>query len=202
MNKEIGPYYVLGTIVDEPQATYGNCTVRDIYGEEIYIYGLRGANDERYDALAVPPKKGDTVLVFGNALLYKKDEQSTPQAELKNARIYACIETVPITEALAMGNALGENEVTAEEYAVLGRIVTEPHATYGNCTVAAGEGETLYIYGLYDASGALRYDALEEKPTLSDLVIVKGRIKKYVKEGGTPLVEIENGRVMLFRSEK
>lgn len=202
VNVEVGPYYVLGRIVDDPQETYGNCTIRDLHGNEIYIYGLRGANDERYDALAYQPKKGDTVLVLGNALLYQKDAESELLPELKNVRIQRCFETVPISEALSIGNALQDNASTAEEYAVLGRIVSEPHEVYGNCTVAEDENETLYIYGLYDESGNVRYDSFAEQPGLSDLVIVKGQIKKYVKASGEVLIEFEKGRMIFFCSEE
>ena len=80
-------YYVQGTIVDDPQGTYGNCTIRDEDGAEIYVFGLYGATGGRYDSLSNPPKKGDTVIVSAIAVLYQRAGSSDLLPELKNARI-------------------------------------------------------------------------------------------------------------------
>ena len=80
-------YYVKGTIIDDPQGAYGNCTIRDENGDEIYVYGLYGTTGGRYDSLSDPPKKGDTVIVSAIAVLYQKNASADPFPELKNARI-------------------------------------------------------------------------------------------------------------------
>jgi hypothetical protein len=198
-NVEIGPYYVLGTIIDDPQATYGNCTIRDLDGNEIYIYGLYGQYGDRYDALLdEQPKKGDTVLVFGNALLYQKNAASALLPELKNVKVQKVFKTVSIPDATAAGNALEDNAVTAEEFTVIGKIAEAPHATYGNTTLTDADGNTLYIYGLYNETGSIRYDSFGTDIKIGDTVIVRGHVKKYVKTGSAPLIEIENGKMLFF----
>ncbi|MBR5818243.1 MAG: bifunctional metallophosphatase/5'-nucleotidase [Clostridia bacterium] len=80
-------YYVLVTITDTPNSTYGNCNVMDSTGT-IYVYGLKDSTgSSRYDALAVKPKKGDTVLLLGKVLLYYDRNTGETKYEIKNAKI-------------------------------------------------------------------------------------------------------------------
>ena len=51
-------------------------------------------------------------------------------------------------------------------------------------------GNTLYIYGLNDKTGAVRYDSLPTKPQGGDTIIIAGPIQKY----GTT-IEIYHGRL-------
>ena len=196
-NVEIGPYYVLGTIIDDPQATYGNCTIRDLDGNEIYIYGLYGQYGDRYDALLdEQPKRGDTVLVFGKAVLYQRNAASELLPELKNVKVQRVYKTASIPDATAAGSALADNAVTEEEFTVIGKIAATPQATYGNTTLLDADGNALYIYGLYDETGSIRYDSFGVEIKVGDTVIVRGHVKKYVKTGSTPLIEIENGKLL------
>lgn len=90
------------------------------------------------------------------------------------------VETVTIAQANAVGQALGENESTAGAYQLTGVVTAVENTTYGNLYIADEAGNTFYIYGLYDATGRIRYDAMENPPRVGDTITVIGAITKYV----------------------
>lgn len=105
-----------------------------------------------------------------------------------------------IPDILAIGKVLADNGQTKEEYFVKGKIVQLNNGTWGNLTIEDEEGNRLYIFGLYDETGSVRYDAMGEKPALGDTIVLKGPIKKYVAVSGAVTVEIMNGRLFSVES--
>jgi 2',3'-cyclic-nucleotide 2'-phosphodiesterase (5'-nucleotidase family) len=95
-----------------------------------------------------------------------------------------------IPEILALGAGLANNEETSKIYYVQGEIVsiTSPNL-YGNMTIKDENGNTLYIYGTWDKSGANRYGNMNNPPQVGDKVVLVGAIKKY---NGT--IEMIDGR--------
>ena len=199
-NVESTEYFtVMGTIIDDPQSTYGNCTIRDIYGNTIYIYGLYGTDGTRYDGLEYKPLKGDMIIVRGIGMLYVKDASTPPKYELKDAAIQVMANTTDLGNVIAAGNALADNGTTADSYLVFGKVKDTPQQTYGNMTIVDAVGNELYIYGVYDATGEIRYDAMSVKPMEGDIVLLLGNIKKYLKTADSaPLIEMMNARRMLI----
>ena len=65
-------------------------------------------------------------------------------------------------------------------------------------TLVDANGDEIYVYGAYDSSGDIRYDSMVVKPMADDTVIIYGFIKKYVKPGEAPLIEIERGRLIVI----
>ena len=58
-------YYITGVISNTPDATWGNCYIKDADGNEILIYGLYSWDGStRYDAMATKPGKGDEITVY------------------------------------------------------------------------------------------------------------------------------------------
>lgn len=104
---------------------------------------------------------------------------------------------VTVTQALAIGNALGDGETTAETYTITGKITqfdTNSNAKiYGNFYISDGTN-TIYIYGLYSADGSTRYDAMTAKPQVGDTITVTGQITKFVGTYSTT-IEIKNARL-------
>lgn len=191
-------FYVLGRIIDDPNATWGNCTIQDADGNTIYLYGLYDRNGTRYDSLSVKPVKGDTIIVRGVAMLYVNQNNPTDtKVEIVSGVVETIIHTNDISEALAAGEALANNATTTEQYCVYGKIKDTPHQTYGNTTVVDEGGDEIYVYGLYTSDGSTRYDAMSVKPENGDVVIVCGYVKKYVKSGSSPLIEFEKGYLLL-----
>jgi 2',3'-cyclic-nucleotide 2'-phosphodiesterase (5'-nucleotidase family) len=94
-----------------------------------------------------------------------------------------------------IGNALADNGQTDGSYYVRGTVVSVSNTTYGDLTIADGQGNTLYIFGLYDATGLVRYDAMTDPPAVGDTVILHGPVKKYVG-GGKTTVELMRARLI------
>ena len=96
-----------------------------------------------------------------------------------------------ISDALAIGKALASGVSTTEAYYVKGTVKNIESNTYGNMYITDGNGNELYIYGLYDLDGN-RYDAMTTKPQAGDIVVIYGQILNY--KGTT--VEIKNGTLI------
>lgn len=77
-----GKYYVVGTVKEVQNATYGNILIEDANGNTILVYGTYSADGKvRYDAMETRPVAGDTVKVYGVVGQYNGT------AQLKNAWI-------------------------------------------------------------------------------------------------------------------
>lgn len=101
-----------------------------------------------------------------------------------------------IPEIIKLGNALANNGETSESYYVKGTVVSVTNTTYGNLTIRDEAGNTLYIYGVYDASGSTRYDGLSDPPRVGDTVVLCGPVKKYVS-GNTVTIELMRARLIV-----
>lgn len=99
-----------------------------------------------------------------------------------------------IPDIIKIGNALSNNQTTEEEYYIKGTITNINNTTYGNMTIKDESGNTLYIYGLSDITGAIRYDGMSTKPQVDDTIILVGPIQKFVYNGSTT-IEIYHGRL-------
>ena len=84
-----------------------------------------------------------------------------------------------IKDILAIGEKLEHNANTVEKYLVSGTITEIKNETYGNLYITDAEGNTLYIYGLYDKDGTTRYDAMATKPEVGDTITVLSIVSNY-----------------------
>ena len=192
-------YLVRGTVTEVTNTTYGNLYIEDAEGNTLYVYGVYGVDGvDRYDAMETKPVAGDEVLLLGILTTYN----STPQ--MKNAWLqelngeaFEAPETEPdpeadteltIAEAIALGKSKAHNTYTAGKYYVTGEITEIYNTTYGNMYIQDAEGNTLTIYGTYDADGTNRFDAMENQPAVGDTITVYGIIGQY---NGTP--QMKNG---------
>ena len=81
-------YYVKGTIKDTPNSTYGNCTLVDENGNELWVYGINDTNGNRYGNSTFDgnkPKKGDTVILYAPIMYYVNNNTGEEKVELYNA---------------------------------------------------------------------------------------------------------------------
>ena len=85
-------YYVRGTVVSEPNSTWGNLYIADEHGNKLWIYGLYDMHGNRYDAMANKPVEGDEIIVRGRILRYvNTGNPSDAKIEISNA---VCIEII------------------------------------------------------------------------------------------------------------
>ena len=167
-------YQVSGVITEIKNTTYGNVYIQDANGDSLYIYGLYSADGKtRYDALEQKPAVGDFVTLYGVMSQYK----GTPQ--MKNAWMTEHRVSATLPQANTIGEAVANNETTPIKYQVTGTVTEIKNETYGNLYIEDAEGNSLYIYGLYDAIGDLRYDKMTVKPAVGDIVTIYGVLCQY-----------------------
>ena len=194
-----GKYYVTGVITQVYNTTYGNMYIQDSSGNTLTIYGTYDADgSNRYDAMTTKPVAGDTVTVYGIIGQYNGT------AQMKNGWITAhtpaetettdpaADSTLTIAEAAELGVSKGHNTYTEGKYYVTGVISNVANTTYGNMTITDESGNSLYIYGTYDADGSNRYDAMTTKPVAGDTVTVYGILGQY---NGT--AQMKNGWIVV-----
>ena len=95
-----------------------------------------------------------------------------------------------ISELLEIGADYYAGERSEDFYYVQGTVIDTPHSVYGNLTLSDGNGNTIYIYGLYDTS-ANRYKYMSDKPVQGDTIIVYAPLVYYVN-GDTAMLELKN----------
>lgn len=100
-----------------------------------------------------------------------------------------------IPEILKIGEKLSDNGLTAEGYYVKGRVVSVENSTYGNLYLQDDNGNQLYVYGVYDSTGAVRYDGLEDRPKVGDEIVLFGQIKRYVSRDKV-IIELMSARLI------
>ena len=83
-----------------------------------------------------------------------------------------------IEQALALGALYDSGKYTSNKYYVTGVIVTKPNATHGNLDMTADE-KTINIYGLWDATGANKYENMAVKPVKGDTITVYSVVGQY-----------------------
>ena len=207
-----GKYYVTGEITEVYNTTYGNMKIKDANGKILTVYGTydaTGAN--RYDKMANAPVAGQTVTVYGIIGQYNGTAQMkngwitavegtgavTPPAEdeeeggNENSEP-AADSTLSIVDAVALGTTYKSDDYsghyTTNKYYVSGVITKVKNVEKGELVIADAEGNTLTVYGAFDATGATAYKDLATKPVVGDTVTVYGVIGAY-----GPTVQLSNG---------
>ncbi len=72
-----------------------------------------------------------------------------------------------ISQIITIGNALADNETTTVKYRVRGTVTSIVNTTYGNLYIEDENGNSLYVYGVYDENGN-RYDGISNPPQVGD----------------------------------
>ena len=116
---------------------------------------------------------------------------------------------VDLVQANKMG-VLMNGSYTEGKYFVTGEIVSiDPDKNdntklnnYGNMTIKDKDGNTFYLYGLYTADGAVRFDKMNPQPKVGDTITVYGVIGSYkgaaqMKNGWLVTVPAENEELSL-----
>ena len=96
-----------------------------------------------------------------------------------------------VAEAITLGESQAHNTYTDIKYCVTGEISEVYDASYGNMYITDGNGNTLTIYGTYDADGSTKYSSMDVKPVAGDTITVYGIVGQY---SGT--AQIKNGWIV------
>ena len=100
--------------------------------------------------------------------------------------IPAADSTLTIKQAVEIAGLMGQDQFTPCKYYITGTVTEIASTTWGNMYISDGEGNTIYVYGFYNADGTARFDAMENQPGVGDIVTVYAVIGYYDK------VEIKN----------
>ena len=171
-------YLVGGIITEVYNAQYGNMYITDEQGNVLTIYGTYSADGStRYDAMENAPVAGDYVVILGVIGQYNGT------AQIKNGWIVSSTTSTSVKDAIDLGAAQEHNTYTADKHIVTGVITEIASTQYGNLYIEDAEGNKLYIYGLYNSTGTVRFDALDAQPKVGDTITVLSAIGQY---NGTP----------------
>jgi predicted small secreted protein len=181
-----GKYLAAGVIVEIQNDKYGNIVIKDENGNSILIYGTYIDGQKYGDFTGAKPVVGDYITVLGVVGQYNGT------AQLKNADLVSFTAASSIKDAATTGAAQADNVYTETPYLVSGTITEIANDKYGNLYIKDAEGNTIYIYGLYDQAGT-RYDALTTKPAVGDTITVLGSVGQYK---GT--AQFKNATLVLF----
>ena len=96
-----------------------------------------------------------------------------------------------IEQAIALGASQGSNIYTEGKYYVTGVITEIVNVRYGNLYITDGNGNTLYLYGLYNYDGSVRFDSMYPQPGIGDTITVYGVLGQY-----TNIPQMKNGWVV------
>lgn len=101
-----------------------------------------------------------------------------------------------IPEIYEIGNRLSNNQQTGEKYYVKGTVVSIEEDFYGNLTIRDENGNTLYVYGVWDQSGnRYGYMPVAAQPKVGDEVVFYSAVKKFVYAGSTT-IELINATIL------
>lgn len=100
------------------------------------------------------------------------------------------ISTITIEEANNIGDNMAHNTYTEELYYIVGTVDSVANTQYGNLYIVDGDF-TIYVYGTYDSTGKVRYDAMDPQPLKKDTIKVLSTIGKYNND-----VQLKNAKVI------
>ncbi len=97
-----------------------------------------------------------------------------------------------ISELLEIGSGLAQGAETSEYYYVKGTVTSIANSTYGNLYIEDENGNSIYVYGVYDTAGN-RYDSMTSKIQVGDTIVLYSKLLHYYNATyGTDMLELKN----------
>lgn len=89
--------------------------------------------------------------------------------------------TLTIPQAIEVASAYSHNTFSTDEYIISGTVKSIDNETYGNMYIEDEQGNSILIYGVYDNTGDVRYDAMPSmhKPKVGDSITLTGVLGMY-----------------------
>ena len=120
--------------------------------------------------------------------------QFVKEGGLERSEKFVC---TPITEIIEIGSSVPTGKSTSDSYYVQGKVVFIESTTWGNMYIEDEHGNRLYVYGVYDETGRIRYDAMNDPPRSGDIVVLYGKIMNSVNaQNGSIKIQLQNARVI------
>ncbi len=97
-------------------------------------------------------------------------------------QVFLPAEGTPLTipQALAIAQ-IGGSDYTTAMYYITGTVSGLYDTVYGNFYLKDADGNEILVYGLYNADGTVRYDAMETKPVNGDIITIHTVLGAYIK---------------------
>ena len=136
---------------------------------------------------------GDSYTEAGEPATGHIDNDADYGCDYENCEVILAPEAdsvLTIEQALKLGAHYEHNTYTANKYYVTGTITEIKSTQYGNVYIEDDNGNSIYVYGVYDVTGDIRYDALNGKPAVGDTITLYGIIGTY-----SSAVQMKNGRL-------
>ena len=142
-------------------------------------------------SISTPEKRAyiTTLTIIGEATGNTPDPGPDPQ-----------IQEINVAKALEIINALADGKTTEEEYKVTGTVKTidEISTSYGNATFDIvdniNDANVLKVFRAKDANGNKIVD--ENIVKVNDVVVVQGKLQKYVKNSEVTPEVAQNGKIL------
>ena len=167
-------YLVAGIIKEVYNDQYGNMYLVDELGNQFTVYGTYSADGAtKYGEMETKPQAGDYVVILGILGQYNGT------AQMKNGWIQSWITPTTIPAVKDTVKDFEKNQYTDGKVVITGTITEVQNTTYGNVVIADAEGNSILVYGLYNANGTVRYDAMTKAPAVGDTITVLGIVGKY-----------------------
>lgn len=127
-----------------------------------------------------------------DVVIYKEyEEKITVEVPGSDYQYPEAESLVSISKAIEIANNVGET-FTSNKYKISGYIESISNDTYGNMTIKDDKGSSIYVYGVYNNDGTLKYGELENpKPVVGDKITLLGVLGMY---GSTP--EMKSGWIV------
>ncbi len=155
-----------------------------------YTVDLDGSEVDKI-SISTPVKRAyiKSLTIIGEATGNTPDPGTDPQ-----------IQEINVAKALEIINALADGKTTEEEYKITGTVKTiaEISTQYGNATFDIvdnmNDANVLTVYRAKDANGDKIVD--ENIVKVNDVVVVQGKLQKYVKNSEVTPEVAQNGKIL------
>lgn len=114
------------------------------------------------------------------------DKTATKEFKITLTKLVDANSFLTLPDATEIGLLMGHNTYTEGKYFVTGVIdsidvdkKTGNLSAYGNMTIKDADGNTFYLYGLYSADGAVRFDKMDPQPKVGDTITVYGILGQF-----------------------
>ena len=138
-----------------------------------------------FDIASPTCQKGSFCVFCGKTFGEPYDHKDTYDAN--NLCDYDCGTVIPpaanstlsIAKAIYLGELYSYDVFTESRYYITGKITSIVSTTYGNMYIEDENGNSIYVYGFYNADGSARFDVMDNQPAVGDMITIYAIIGNY-----------------------